>query len=335
MINKNRIWLLLQGKGIKLGRLEVLKLANILSNFQRFVFDYGRAKGIRKDYMLLFLEKIGEGSVDIQMLSKPTFHPAPIQAIEFIERLTVSLEDVEEAKRIVTSEFKQDGNLIIQSLKKVEKFWSQDALTVTIGVGAERPEKVVVLTPEKRDKIITLRKEFEKQYAELIRGIILESKFYGDTRRFEIITPDGEKIKCYYNPKENPELENIVYSYIKKTVEVVGFLEEKGRVKNMSVTEIKGWDNVELSGEFAGYRLKKPIILKIEYDNFNNVWCIENKELELYGCGDSLDEAIETAKVNFEVLIEEYLLESDEIMSKKAIELKNRLAEHVEVSKLG
>jgi len=40
----------------------------------------------------------------------------------------------------VISEFRRDGNLIIQTLKKLEDFWSQDTISVKIGVGAERPE---------------------------------------------------------------------------------------------------------------------------------------------------------------------------------------------------
>ena len=81
----------------------------------------------------------------------------------------------------------------------------------------------------------------------------------------------------------------------------------------------------------ASYKLKKPISLKVEYDNINGVWCLENKELELYGCGETLEEAKENLKVVFETLVEEYLLESDEKLSEKAVELKRRLSEHIEV----
>ncbi len=48
MENRKRIWLILEGKGIELGKFEILKLANILSNFQRFIFDFGKAKGVKK-----------------------------------------------------------------------------------------------------------------------------------------------------------------------------------------------------------------------------------------------------------------------------------------------
>lgn len=335
MSDKKRIWLILEGRDIKLGKLEVLKLANILSNFQRFVFDYGKAKGIRKkDYLKLFLERIGESSVKIQMLPIQTLYPVPIQAVKFIEKLIKSLDNFDESKKLISTEYKHNGNLIIFSLKKLEEFWSQKSLSVSIGIGHEQPDELIYLPPEKREKVIALRKEFEKQYASHIRGVILESKFYGIKRRFEVITPEGEKIKCYYDPIENPELEDIVYAYIKKTVEVTGFLEEKGRVKSMRVIEIRGWDLEELTDEFAGYKLKKPIPLKVEYDNINYVWCLENEELELYGCGETFEEAMENLKIVFEALIEEYLLESDDVLSEKAIELKRKLSEYVEVKKL-
>jgi len=87
---------------------------------------------------------------------------------------------------------------------------------------------------------------------------------------------------------------------------------------------------MRLEGSFAGYRLKKPIQLNISFDG--GIWCVENEELELYGCGMSLAGAVEELKVVFKTLIEEYLLESDENLSEKAIELKRKLAEYVEVS---
>ncbi len=76
--------------------------------------------------MLLFLERAGEGSVEIQMVPKPTLHPVPIMAVEFIEKFTASLDIIEEAKKMIMSEFKQDGNLIIQSLKK----WKNSGLKI-------------------------------------------------------------------------------------------------------------------------------------------------------------------------------------------------------------
>ena len=328
-----RIWLILEGRGVRLGRLEILKLANILVNFQKFVFDYGKAKGVsKKDYLKLFLENIEEGSVRIRITPvKVLERSIPIQAVEFLEELNENLDDLEKSKELVISEYKHDGELIIFSLKKLEEFWSQKSLLISVGIGNDKPEKLFLLPAEKRSKIVELRKEFEKRYASHVKGVILESKFYGAKRRFEVITPEGEIIKCYYDPIENPELEEIVYAYIKRTVEVTGIFEKRGRARKMNVIEIKEWDSEKLENEFAGYKLRKPISLKIEYDNINDVWCLENKELELYGCGETLGEAKENLKSVFETLVEEYLLESDEKLSEKAVELKRKLSEFVEV----
>ena len=89
---------------------------------------------------------------------------------------------------------------------------------------------------------------------------------------------------------------------------------------------------IELSGELAGYKLKKPITLKIECNHKTNTWCVENPDLELYGCGRTLDEALKDAEEVFEALIEEYLLEDEEILDDKAKELREALLRHVEVN---
>lgn len=85
--------------------------------------------------------------------------------------------------------------------------------------------------------------------------------------------------------------------------------------------------NLKLEKEFAGYKLKKQIPLKVGY--IDDVWCLENEELGLHGCGKTLEEAKEDLEVVFETLVEEYLFEPDEKLSEKAVELKRKLSEYV------
>ncbi|MEM2086751.1 MAG: hypothetical protein QXF06_05035 [Archaeoglobaceae archaeon] len=325
-----RIWLILEG--VKLGRIEVLKLADILSNFQRFLFDFGRARNVRKEYMQLYLERIGEGSVEIQVIPPPALtRHLVIDAIEFIEKLKLNLGDPDRAKEILELEYRENERLIIQSLRKLEGFWSYDGSRVNIAFGAEKIEKKIVLSPEEKQNLSILRKEFEKKYSQSISGVLLESKFYGDKRRFEIITPEGKIVKCYYGP--SPELEDKVYEYIKKPVTVRGFFERAGRGKIVEVLDLEGW-NEALAKEFAGYRLKKPIPIRVSYDNIENIWCLENEDLELYGCGTTFEEAKKDLEIVFKTLIEGYALEEDRNLSEKAIELKKKLLEFVEVEKI-
>lgn len=89
---------------------------------------------------------------------------------------------------------------------------------------------------------------------------------------------------------------------------------------------------LELSGELAGYKLKKPITLKIEYNHKTSTWCVENPDLELYGCGQTLDEALTDAEEVFKALIEEYVLEDENNLDKDAEKLRDALLKHIEVS---
>jgi len=52
----------------------------------------------------------------------------------------------------------------------------------------------------------------------------------------------------------------------------------------------------------------------------------------LYGCGETIEEVLENLEPVFETLVEEYLKESDEILSEKARELKRKLQEYMEAS---
>ena len=85
-----------------------------------------------------------------------------------------------------------------------------------------------------------------------------------------------------------------------------------------------------ISGEFAGYRLKKPLPLEIHQDKDGHI-CLQNEELELYSCGETFREALEHLEVVFRTAIEEYLL-SDESMSEGAKRLKGRFGCFVEVN---
>ena len=91
-------------------------------------------------------------------------------------------------------------------------------------------------------------------------------------------------------------------------------------------------ETLELTNEFAGYKLKTPIPLKVEYNREENIWCVENPELELYGCGETLTRALRDAEEVFKALIEEYVLEDETILDAKAKELREALLRHVEVN---
>jgi len=91
-------------------------------------------------------------------------------------------------------------------------------------------------------------------------------------------------------------------------------------------------ETLQLTGEFAGCKLKTPIPLKVEYNREENIWCVENPELELYGCGETLTRALRDAEEVFKALIEEYVLEDEDNLDEDARKLREALLQHVEVS---
>lgn len=86
---------------------------------------------------------------------------------------------------------------------------------------------------------------------------------------------------------------------------------------------------IEIRGEFGGYKLRKPLTLNVEREA--RTWCVENRELEVYGCGPTLNDALHDAEEVFEALIEEYVLEDEEILDESAKELRKALLQLVEV----
>ncbi|MBC7108983.1 MAG: hypothetical protein H5T41_09430 [Methanomassiliicoccales archaeon] len=88
----------------------------------------------------------------------------------------------------------------------------------------------------------------------------------------------------------------------------------------------------EITGQFGGYKIKTPIPLEIEYDHNTDIWCVENPNLELYGCGKTLEEALKDAEEVFQALIETYVFEKDENLAEDAKKLKKALLKHVEVN---
>ena len=78
-------------------------------------------------------------------------------------------------------------------------------------------------------------------------------------------------------------------------------------------------------------KYRKPIVLNVKYGEEYNTWDLSNDELGICSCGCSMDEALIDAEVCLKVLVDEYLLESNDNLTEKALELKRMVAEYIEV----
>lgn len=77
------------------------------------------------------------------------------------------------------------------------------------------------------------------------------------------------------------------------------------------------------------YRLKKPIVLSVNRED--GVWCLENEELNVCGCGRYYMDAKKDVIEVLEAMVEVYLMEDDSNLSEDALKLKRKLMEYVEL----
>ena len=332
--DKMKVWIQFKGRAVKANKIEVLKLGDFLSNFQRLLFEYGKAKGIKKpqEHLKLYLTRISPGSVLVEAEPSKEYYryvEPTAEAIDFIATIVQYVDDIQKAKEYILRELKTP-EAALNTLKRLERMWSEDGLQVGIAKGPKM-EHFIYLPPEKKPYVERLVEEFIKEASDKIVGAIVGLRTHGRKPYFEIISDTGEKVKCYYDPKEDPELEIKAYEQFWKPVEVIGLLKQKGSKKEVEKTIDIQPHIVRISRKFSGYKLKKELILKPEYDHTTDVWCVENPDLELYGCGKSLEEAIKDAEEVFRALIEEYALEDDSLLDEDAKELKKTLLAHVEV----
>ncbi|GEM_PF-1857409 len=334
-----RIWIKFKGKAVKAHKIEVLRLGDFLSNFQRLLIEYGRVKKIRKpqEHLKLYLTKVEPGTITLVLEPAKSYsyhYTDPINsALDFILNLLNYVDDYQKLKQYLEQELKSP-EVILSNLKRLETLWSEEELKVGIARKPTKPkdEEYIYIPAEKKQIIQKLIDEYIKEISDKIQGAIVELKAHGKKRHFEIITTTGEKVLCYYDPEEDPEIEIKAYKYFWKPVEVIGIIKQKGRIKKIEKTLDLNLYQTEITGKFGGYKIKKPIPLKVEYDHNTDVWCVENKDLELYGCGKTLDEALKDAEVVFGALVEGYALEDDKELDEGAKKLKRKLLEYVEVS---
>lgn len=330
-----KVWIHFTGKAVKANKIEVLKLGDFLSNFQRLLFEYGKARGIKKphEHLKLYLTRISPGSVlaEVEPIKEYYRYMEPTgEAIDFITTIIQYVDDIQKAKEYILKELKTPETAL-SALKRLEKMWSEDDLKVGIAKGP-RPESFVYFPPEKKPYVERLVNEFIKEASDKVVGAIVSLKTHGRKHYFEIVSSTGEKVKCYYDPKDDPELEIKAYEHFWKPVEVIGLLKQKGRKLEVEKTLDIQPHTVKISGKFGEYRLKKDLILQPEYDHITNVWCVRNPYLEIYGCGSTLKEAIKDAEEVFEALIEEYALEDETVLDSKARELRKALLQLAEVN---
>lgn len=332
-----KLWLVVEGKVVSDHGIEAYTFGQLLTGLQRIIdvlkiSKYGRKH--KKDIFRLFLTRISPGSLVAEL--QPRYYEGDIiggipfneVASDFQKLVQVLIDDPEEFKTELEREF-ADPSYILRFLQGLDSIWSKrNRFVVKTGLGYKEPEKLVELPPARQRYIKELIEEYIEKSSTEIKGVIIRIK--GDEpRNFTIRTLDGENIKCHYPP----EWERDIMSLFKSPVVVKGVISKKARTKEIeTITDLKKL-SVELIGKIGKFSLREPIPFRVSYDEKEDLLCLENDELAIYGYGSTYSEVLSDLEDSLESLIVGFLAFPDERLSEKSLEIKEKLSKYIDIEK--
>ncbi|ACV25378.1 hypothetical protein QIT38_gp38 [Methanocaldococcus fervens tailed virus 1] len=326
-----KIWIKVEGRDVRGHKIKVLTLSHILSNFQRLLYDL-KPRRLKSDYVTLYLENFERGSA-VFGVNPLTCHltdggPAHDITLRFFKKIS-NVNSKDELKEILSKfpEYKA-----INILKRLEKIWSDDDNHISIGVGENPTDaEYIYLNPKKRRYIKDTYVEYLKKYQTEVYGTLTRVELDREPNTFGLYTMDGKIIKGEFDPRENPDLKEKIKKLLEEPVKVIGVLNENKK-KFEIILDFQPLKEIELY-EIGQYKLKEPLKFKVIYDD--KVWYLDNRELNLVGCGNTLEDAIKDLEEEFDFMIEEYLYEGDENLHESALRLKKKLKEILGEGDLG
>ena len=336
-----KIWLKVRGEYVKDHKIKALLLAELLENFQRLLYELSTKKSIKREHLTLYVETIQEGSSAIGMLpysgfayldgSGPAYRIIEDQIIDYLSKINNEKELLE---WLLTRHTEKEA---LSILKRLMKLWSDEEKEIEIGIGETPTQgKFSKFNPQKRRIVETAYETLMKKFSKEIAGAITRVSLDQHPPRFAVYTEDGRIVWGKFDPIKQPELKEKIKHNIERPVMVRGVLNEAKNEFEL-VENIKPLDEIPIE-DLDGLPLKEPILLKVTFEIVPEpegkkeikVWCLENDELNIVGCGRTLNEALERAKEDLSLLIEEYLTTDDEQLHESALRVKRKLKELVE-----
>lgn len=189
----------------------------------------------------------------------------------------------------------------------------------------------LVLSSETR-KIIRKLIEHETipQTAEQMTTIVgeLVKIHFGTGPELIAVRQRGVEIDCFYSESLRDEVANLLAgSY----VEVTGLatVDQEGRIRKLDTVTAVETVSMEplrlVRFESSGIRheLQTPVQVQVEYSD--GLWVYRNEALNLWGCGERREDALNDLHANFVYLWQEIAEEEDSVLDSKALSLKHRL----------
>lgn len=331
-----KFWLIIEGKIVSDHKIEAYTFGRLLTNLQKVIDVFKQTKygAHPKTDFKLYLTNVNKGSVAVALqpldFSTELFKESLVfdeMIFDFQDLIAALIDNPEEFKRKIEGDF-EDPSQIIRFLESFRGMLSKrNKFSVKVGYDTRKPKKLAVLPSHREAFIEDLISEYYRKSAIEIKGVITRIK--GDEpRSFTVKTLENESIKCDYPA----DWEKDVMAFFKSSVTVKGIMSKRARLKEMEVIkDIQPFNSITMDtlDEFV---FKRPLTIRVSFDEKDDHWCLANEELSLAGFGSKYEQAQSSLIESLESLVVGYLAFSNNALSEKSLKIKRNLQIYLDLN---
>jgi len=211
-------------------------------------------------------------------------------------------------------------------LKEIDGVWPgrNSGYSVEMNYGGA---EVINFSPERKEAIQRAKNITPERYSGEIYGRIIDLRV-DNRQKFEIDSTIGI-IEGNYHTNQESAFKGLLGQFVR----ISGMIEEKGNKVNIiinpgmeSIEEIKAAPLEKLSSSpDENINISYPLDIILEWDNEEAEYILVNDKFSLLGVAGNLKDAMVEIEKGVQFLYDEYLMEDDKKLTKKAIELKKRV----------
>lgn len=88
-----------------------------------------------------------------------------------------------------------------------------------------------------------------------------------------------------------------------------------------------------LTDRIGKFKLSNKLVFNVSYDKQEDLWCVENDELAIYGYGSTFQDAVSNLEESLRSLLIGFLAFPDEKLNEKSKEIKLALSKYIDIDK--
>lgn len=285
-----------------------------------------------KDNCKLLFNDLKLGSIDttifIQSQSQttlPELNSIGTQTYDLTKEI-INIVNSETAINEKLFEIIPDEFRINRILKEIDSIWPDESSEYSIKMYCGE-ENCINLSPQRKEIIQNAKNVDPVKYSAEIYGRIVDVRV-DKKQKFELNTTIGD-VEGHYSTKHEQAFRSMLGSFVK----ISGIIEVKGGKKRIklnpesdSIKEIKFIPlNIITTEQNEQFELSRTLNIDLEWDVKEKEYILTNKEFNLLGISNNIKEALNEIEQGIIFLRDEYLLEDNANLTKKAIELKNSI----------